>query len=99
MWRGTDYAGLEWLDPVQTKPTEAEIAAQVIVLDAAAAAETTRVASYNSDAPTSNLYNMLKTSTPAQIDTWLLNNVTTLSQARTVLGMILKFMVAHKMLP
>ena len=32
--RGLDYEGLEWLDTVQTKPTEAEIQAEVARLQA-----------------------------------------------------------------
>lgn len=34
----------------------------------------------------------LKTTTPAEIDTWLTNNVTNLAQARQVLGKILKIL-------
>ena len=34
--------------------------------------------------------NRLKTATPAQIDTWIAANVTTLAQARTVLGSLIK---------
>ncbi len=37
----------------------------------------------------------LKTATPAQIDAWLLANVTNLTQARTVLGMIIKVLAAR----
>jgi hypothetical protein len=36
----------------------------------------------------------LKTSTPGQIDTWLTNNVTNLTQARSVLGAIIKYLAA-----
>lgn len=32
--RGNEYAGLEWLDTEQTKPTEAELTAEVARLDA-----------------------------------------------------------------
>jgi hypothetical protein len=32
--RGNDYSGLEWLDKVQTQPTEAEIQAEVARLQA-----------------------------------------------------------------
>lgn len=32
-WAGDDYNGLEWLDSIQSKPTEAEIDAEVARLD------------------------------------------------------------------
>lgn len=32
--RGTEYSGLEWLDKVQTQPTEAEVTAEVARLQA-----------------------------------------------------------------
>lgn len=44
---------------------------------------------------TVDLTDKLKNATPAQIDNWLLNNVTTLSQARTVLGTMLKYMATR----
>ena len=31
-WYGHDYSGLKWLTPEQTKPTEAEIAAEIVRL-------------------------------------------------------------------
>lgn len=37
----------------------------------------------------------LKTATPAQIDTWLANNVTNLTQARTVLGQLMKLLATR----
>ena len=36
--RGNEYSGLEWLDQVQTKPTEAEVTAEVARLEAEYAA-------------------------------------------------------------
>ena len=35
--RGEDYSGLEWLDSVQTKPTELEINSKIAELDSAEA--------------------------------------------------------------
>ena len=35
--RGEDYSGLEWLDSVQTKPTESEINSKITELDSAEA--------------------------------------------------------------
>lgn len=43
-------------------------------------------AAANADA----LMKQLATATPAQIDTWLTNNVTSVAQARTVLAMLIK---------
>jgi hypothetical protein len=37
--RGSEYSGLEWLDTVQTQPTEAEINAEIIRLEADYAAK------------------------------------------------------------
>lgn len=34
--RGNEYSGLEWLDQVQTKPTEDEVNAEIAVLEAQA---------------------------------------------------------------
>ena len=34
VWRGLDYSGLEWLDTVQSKPTESEINAEIARLQA-----------------------------------------------------------------
>lgn len=42
-----------------------------------------------------DLIDRLKTATPAQIDTWLTANVTTLAQARAVLGQILKVLATR----
>lgn len=44
IWRGTEYSGIEWLDQSQTKPTEAEIDAQVDRLEAL---EPARIATQN----------------------------------------------------
>ena len=35
--RGTDYSGIEWLDSVETKPTETEVNNKIAELDAAEA--------------------------------------------------------------
>jgi hypothetical protein len=44
------------------------------------------------DPETVDILARLRSASPAQIDAWLTNNVTSLAQARTVLGMILKFL-------
>jgi len=66
--------------------------------DAAAALETSRISSFESEPTQTDLRQRLKDATPAQIDTWLLNNVTNLAQARTVLGAIIKFLVARRLM-
>jgi hypothetical protein len=87
---GDTYAGLEWLDAVQTKPTEQEIVDEIAALDAAATAEATREADIRGDAGRVDLLNRLKTASPSQIDTWVDNNVTNIATARTVLKAIIK---------
>lgn len=54
-------------------------------------AEVTRKAGLSADANVLALLTQAKTSSNAQIDTWLTTNVTTLAQARTVLGALIKF--------
>lgn len=41
-----------------------------------------------------DLIDKAKNATNAQINTWLLNNVTNLAQARTVLGAVIKLLIA-----
>jgi hypothetical protein len=94
VWNGSDYTGLEWLDETQTKPTEQEILDKINELNAAADAESIRITNFKNDAAQADLLDRLKTATPNQIDTWLTNNVTTLAQARVVLGAVIKFLAA-----
>jgi hypothetical protein len=93
-WDGNDYTNLEWLDATTTKPTEQEVLDKIAELNAATDAENTRITGFKNDTGQMDLANRLNTATPAQIDTWLTNNVTTLAQARTVLGAIVKFLAA-----
>lgn len=88
--RGNTYADIEWLDQAQSKPTPVEVSAEVTRQAEAATAESARVAAIRSDAGRADMLARLQSATPAQIDTWLTNNVTNLAQARTVLGIILK---------
>jgi hypothetical protein len=94
VWHGSDYTGLEWLDETQTKPTEQEILDKIVELNAAADAEHTRITNFKNDPGQMDLADRLNTATPQQIDTWLTNNVTTMAQARNVLGAIVKFLAA-----
>ena len=93
-WHGSDYTGLEWLDETQTKPTEQEITDKIDEINAAAEAENTRITSFKNDSAQTDLMDRLKTATPNQIDTWLNNNVTSMAQARNVLGAIIKLLAA-----
>lgn len=52
-------------------------------------AEQVRLAAYKADSTRQNLIALINASTPAQINTWLTNNVTTLVQARAVLAQII----------
>jgi hypothetical protein len=57
-------------------------------------AEETRVASFVEAPDRADLFTRLKTATPAQVDTWIDNNVTSLAAARAVLKAIVKYLVA-----
>jgi hypothetical protein len=59
--------------------------------------EQSRLASFVADPSQTDLRQRLRTATPAQIDSWLGTNVTTLAQARTVLGAIIKVIVAERL--
>lgn len=87
---GTNYAALVWSDAVQTKPTEAEVNAEITRLANVAASEASRAAAIKADAGRADLINRLKTATPAQIDNWVDANVTTIASVRTVFKAILK---------
>lgn len=58
-------------------------------------AEKNRISTFTLDPQTQDLLNRLRTATPAQIDSWLQTNVTTLAQARTVLGALVKMLVSQ----
>ncbi len=80
---GWTYDGVNFIPPPET-PTDPVITA-----------ERARITSFRVEATQQDLIGRLQTATPAQIDAWLVNNVTTLAQARTVLGAIVKFLVAR----
>jgi hypothetical protein len=93
-WDGNDYTTLEWLDATTTKPTQQEVTDKIAELNAAADAEDSRITGFKNDTGQMDLANRLNTATPTQIDSWLAANVTTLAQARGVLGAIVKFLAA-----
>lgn len=82
---GNNYADLEWLDQVQTKPTEQEIIDEMAALDDAASVEETRMASVKGDAGFQDLLDKLKTMTPAEWQTYLDNNLTNIASAKVVI--------------
>ena len=82
----TDFvAGGGTISPYDPTTANAIAAAQ-----AARAAELTRLSGLSADTNVATLLTQASTATTAQIDTWLTNNVTTLAQARTVLGALIK---------
>ena len=62
------------------------------VIDNDVSIELQRQNTLNADSGNQNLKDKLANATSAQIDTWLLNNVTDLASARAVLGSIVKFL-------
>ncbi len=87
---GDTYDDIEWTDQVQIKPTLQEVQTAVASLAIVAATEAARRTDIRADSGRIDLLNRLQTATPAQIDTWLTNNVTNLAQARAVLAAIIK---------
>jgi hypothetical protein len=74
-------------------PTQAEVdAVSVADLDRAQALKglSAREVSFVDSSDRSDLMNRLRTATPAQIDTWIDNNVTSIAAARAVFKAILK---------
>lgn len=76
-------------------PPPLPITPQMQAIVDAAAAVVARRATMDAEADQSDLLQRLRTATPAQIDTWLTNNVTNLAQARTVLGAIVKYLAKN----
>lgn len=58
----------------------------------AAVAEDTRQQSFKDDVDRTAMVTRLRASNSAQVDTWVTNNVTTLADARKVIGIILKLL-------
>lgn len=92
---GDSYAGLTWLDGVQTKPTEVEVNATIVAQAAAATTDAQRLSGIAADPRTIATVSRLRTATAAQIDDYLTNNVTNLAQARTALGDIVKVLALY----
>jgi len=59
-------------------------------------ADQIRVAAIKTDATYTDILARLQTATAAQIDAWLTANVTTLAQARTVLGAVIKYLATSQ---
>jgi len=58
-------------------------------------ANTARILTSTNDSNVIDLRSRLVSANSSQIDTWLTNNVTTLAQARTVLGAIVKYFITE----
>lgn len=56
-----------------------------------------RAASFVATPDRQDLVSRLQTATPAKIDSWLATNVTTLAQARTVLGAVIKVLATQQL--
>jgi hypothetical protein len=84
---GYDLADCTVIDPVPTPEHDFvwDKATQTFVPRPLTDSESTRL-TLNGDPR----WQALKNATPAQIDTWLANNVTNLAEARQVLGLILR---------
>ncbi len=75
-----------WVDAIGGQPSQADLDA----FFAPSVSAQAKVQAFLADSGRQQLITLLQNSTPAQIDTWLTNNVTTLAQARTVLGYVIK---------
>jgi hypothetical protein len=79
------------VDATGGQPTPAEVDA---VLNPP---ETARIQSFLLQVDYLDLINRARTASASEIDTWLINNVTNLVQARTVLGAIIKLVIANRL--
>jgi len=87
--RGETLDSVEWM-AAEPKPTQQEVDAEITRLAGVASAESSRVASIIADPGRIDLLDRLRTATPAQIDAWIDNNVTTIAAARAVFKAIIK---------
>lgn len=76
--------GSLWVDAIDGVPTQQEVDAVLSPPDS------TRVSALKGDLSLQDLISRLQSATPIQIDSWLSANVTSLAQARTVLGAVVK---------
>lgn len=92
---GNTYAGLVWLDQVQTKPTEQEVNDKISELMVAESAETQRIDSVKLEPDLVDLLLKVRTMTPAQWKT-ITEGVTTIAQAQAMfyrMGLLLMLLV------
>ena len=82
--------GNMWVDAIGGRPTQVELDAFLTPPGMV------RINSFLQRADYIDLINRVRTSSPAEIDTWLTNNVTTLAQARAVLGAIIVLIVCNR---
>ena len=91
---GGVYAGLDWRDLSQTKPTEKEINDEIVRLEALEASEASRLQAMKDDARALNIIAQLQTKTNKQIDTYIDGANT--AELKVVLAGILK-VLAYKL--
>jgi len=72
---GDTYAGLEWLDQSQTKPTEQEVNDEIDRLDAAAVTEVARIEDTKNDTEAMAFLDLMKSKTSLERKDWLSSNV------------------------
>lgn len=65
-------------------------------LAAEVAARDARAQALQADQNVSDMLDRIQNATPAQIDTWLTNNMTNIAQARNIIGFILKAMARQQ---
>jgi hypothetical protein len=92
---GVSYVPALGNDTVLDAGGEYEIGGQLVGAtytppSAVPSAEQLRISSFMTQPDRIDIVNRLKTATPAQIDAWILANVTSIATARTVLGAIIK---------
>jgi hypothetical protein len=85
-----DKGGVNPLPAGATQSDESVVTAPDGGLAVSADPTYVRTKSFRDDAGRIDLLTRLRTATPAQIDTWVENNVTTLAQARAVFKAIIK---------
>jgi hypothetical protein len=92
---GSTYAGIVWLDQVQTKPTEQEVNNKIVELTAAETTETQRLNSINLDSDLVDLLIKARTMNPTQ---WkaITDGITNIAQAQAMfyrMGLLLMLLV------
>lgn len=86
----SQYATVTSESAVAYDPAASQVNVTRVYQDQPPPPEEIRATAFRAEADRIDLMTRLKTATPAQIDSWLTTNVTSLASARTVLGAIIK---------